>query len=109
MSSAARALGIAASVALLIPVCGFAPHPAQGSGPEIDADIIVTAAPVYRPLAALRGQERFPQGAQLLLVHAGKPESKPEPLVTGFAATADANVSFDARTVLFAGKQAGGD
>jgi len=67
----------------------------------LNADFIVTAAPVYEPLAELRGQERFPQGAQLLLVH----EGKAEPLVKGFAATADACVSFDGATVLFAGKQ----
>jgi len=105
MSPAARVLATAASFALLIPVCGFAPSPAQSSGAEIGADIIVTAAPAYQPLAALRGDERFPKGAQLLLVHAGKAE----PLVAGFAASADANLSFDAKTVLFAGKQAAGD
>jgi hypothetical protein len=71
----------------------------------MDTDIIVTAAPAYEPLAALRGQERFPKGAQLLLLHAGKAE----PLVEGFAATADANVGFDGKTVLFAGKRAAGD
>ncbi len=98
-------LGIGVSLALLIPLCGFASHPAQSSAPEIGADIIVTAAPIYRPLAALRGQERFPKGAQLLLVHAGKTEL----LVQGFAASADANLSFDAKRVLFAGKQAAGD
>jgi hypothetical protein len=48
----------------------------------MDADVIVTAAPVYAPLAALKGGERFPKGAQLLLIHAGNAE----PLVTGFAA-----------------------
>ena len=69
------------------------------------ADIIVTAAPVYQSLAALSGGERFPKGAQLLLLHQGKAE----PLVTGFAATADANVSFDGKTVLFAGKHAATD
>ena len=97
----ARALATAASVVLLIPVCGFAPDLAQSTA----ADVILTAAPVYEPLAALRGQERFPKGAQLMLLHAGKAE----PLVTGFAATADANVGFDGKTVLFAGKQASGD
>jgi hypothetical protein len=35
----------------------------------LDTDVIVTAAKVYAPLAALRGGERFPKGAQLLLVH----------------------------------------
>jgi hypothetical protein len=105
MSPAARVLATAASFALLIPVCGFAPNEARSSGPEIGADFIVTAAPAYQPLAELRGAERFPKGAQLLLVHAGKAE----PLVAGFAATADANLSFDAKTVLFAGKQAASD
>ena len=100
----ARVMTIAAPFALVL-VCGFAPEPAQRPA----ADIIVTAAPAYEPLAALRGEERFPNGAQLLVIHAGKPESKPEPLVTGFAATADANISFDAKTVLFAGKKAAGD
>jgi hypothetical protein len=98
-------LTIAASLTLLIPICGFAPDAAKSSGAEIGADVIVTAAPVYQPLAELRGVERFPKGAQLLLVHAGQAE----PLVKGFAATADANVSFDAKTVLFAGKKAASD
>jgi hypothetical protein len=69
------------------------------------ADIIVTAAPAYEPLAALSGGERFPKGAELLLFHDGKAE----PLVPGFTATADANVSFDGKTVLFAGKQTATD
>jgi hypothetical protein len=68
-------------------------------------DFIVTAAPVYEPLAALRGQERFPKGARLLVVHDGQAE----PLVEGFAASADANVSFDGKTVLFAGKKDSSD
>jgi len=82
-------------------VCGLVPDLAQSTEP----DVIVTAAPAYAPLAALRGQERFPDGARLLLVHQGKAE----PLVPGFAATADASVSFDANTVLFSGKRAAGD
>jgi len=105
MRLVARVLTIAASFALLIPICGFAPDAAKSSGEEIGADVIVTASPVYQPLAELRGAERFPKGAQLLLIHAGQAE----PLVKGFAATADANVSFDAKTVLFAGKQTAGD
>lgn len=86
---------------MLTPVCGLT------SGVERSAlpDFIVTAAPAYVPLAELRGQERFPRGAQLLLVHEGKAEL----LVAGFAASADANVSFDGQTVLFAGKQSAGD
>jgi len=96
----ARVIAIAAPCALLL-VCGFTTESAQSPA----ADIIVTAAPVYRPLAALRGEERFPKGAQLRVIHEGKAEL----LVTGFAATADANVSFDAKTVLFAGKKTADD
>ena len=70
------------------------------------ADIIVTAAPVYEPLAALRGQERFPEGAQLLLVHAGQSGAAGD---RALPPRADANVSFDGKQVLFAGKQAAGD
>jgi hypothetical protein len=67
--------------------------------------VIFTAAPVYASLAALRGEERFPLGAQLMVLR----EGKMEPLVAGFAASADASVSFDAKTVLFAGKKSLGD
>ncbi len=98
MTFRARALAAAAAFFLAIPVCGFSP----GAG---SADMIVTSAPVYEPLAALRGGERFPRGAELLLVH----EGKAEPLVTGFAASADASVSFDGKKVLFAGKQTKSD
>lgn len=101
MRSPARFLALSASIAMLLPVCGFAPDAAQAPS----ADIVVTAAPVYLPLAALRGEERFPKGAQLLLVHQGKAE----PLVSGFAASADANVAPDGKTVLFAGKPAAAD
>lgn len=68
---------------------------------QAGTDYIVTAAPVYRQLAALRGAERFPEGAELLRVH----EGNTKPLVAGFAATADADVSFDGGFVLFAGKK----
>jgi len=106
MRSTARILAAAASIVLLIPVCGFLSEIAPKPGLDIPGiDIVVTAAPVYEPLAALRGLERFPKGAQLLLVH----EGKAEPLLTGFAASADANLSFDGKRVLFAGKQAAGD
>jgi hypothetical protein len=105
MTAPARVLAVAAAIVFLIPICGFSPD----SAGKPDADLIVTAAPVYEPLAALRGAgqsyERFPKGTQLMLVH----EGKAAPLVEGFAATADANVSFDAKRVVFAGKQAAGD
>ena len=55
-----RVLSMAAPVAILLPVCGSSPRDQAMS--HRDIDIIVTAAPVYEPLAALRGEERFPQG-----------------------------------------------
>jgi hypothetical protein len=67
--------------------------------------VIFTAAPVYVSLAALSGGERFPKGAQLMVLRGGRAEL----LVPGFVASADASVSFDAKTVLFAGKKNAGD
>jgi len=90
-----------ACFAMLIPICGFAPDSSQ----ELKNDVIVTAAPAYDALAALRGGERFPKGAHLLILHEGKAEQ----LVPDFAASADANVAFDAKKVLFAGKKAATD
>ena len=101
MRSWAKIFVGAACAALLVPLCAFAPSVTN----KVGVDFIVTAAPVYVPLAELHGRERFPRGAQLLLVHDGKAE----PLVAGFAETADADVSFDANRVLFAGKRAAGD
>jgi hypothetical protein len=96
-----RVLSMATITAMLVPKSSSAP----GAKMSPDADIIVTSAPVYQPLAALRGEQRFPKGAQLLRIH----EGKSAPLVKGFAATADANVSFDGKSVLFSGNQAPGD
>jgi hypothetical protein len=94
-------LAAALPAALVLFLCGFAANTSS----SLDVPIVVTAAPAYDPLAALSGGERFPKGAQLLTVRDGKAE----PLVAGFAATADANVSFDAKTVLFAGKKVATD
>ncbi|WP_348264732.1 hypothetical protein P8935_09375 [Telmatobacter sp. DSM 110680] len=101
MRAGFRVAGVAACCMLLMATCGFAPPMSQIVG----SDVIVTAAPAYEPLAALRGGERFPKGAQLLLIRGGKAE----PLVADFAASADASVSFDGRSVLFAGKKLVGD
>lgn len=69
------------------------------------AALLFTAAPEYDSRAALRGQERFPNGAQLMVLRGGRME----PLVPDLAASADANVSFDGNTVVFAGKKNAGD
>ncbi len=70
------------------------------SASSVVVPIIVTGAPEYDALAALHGGERFPSGSQLMSFS----EGKPSPLVSGFAATADAQISFDGKSVLFASK-----
>ena len=99
-----RAIGAAlaaSSILLVVLLCGFSSERGAVSG----VPFLVTAAPAYEPLAGLRGGERFPKGARLLLVR----EGKAEPLTPDFAASADASVSFDGKTVLFSGKKAAGD
>lgn len=91
----------AAAAGVSIVVCGFSAPPSA----KVDVPVIVTAAPLYDELAALRGAERFPRGAHLLCIDNGDAKS----LVPGFAASADASVSFDATRVLFAGKKAASD
>ena len=61
---------------------------------------LYTVAKHYEPLAWLRGAERFPLGATIL-VH---DSSGNRPLVPDFAASADSALSFDGQRVLFAGK-----
>ena len=62
---------------------------------------IYTEAPRYDGSATLKGAERFPAGAALQLVSNGRKRL----LAPGFAASADAAVSFDGQRVLFSGKQ----
>jgi hypothetical protein len=64
---------------------------------SISVPFIYTEAPRFED----RASERFPAGATLQIVIKGRKR----PLVSGFAASADAAVSFDARTILFSGKQ----
>ena len=68
-------------------------------GPPVS--FIYTEAQRFDASAALRGSERFPEGAMLRVVTEGRRRA----LVPGFAASADAAVSFDGRRVLFAGRQ----
>ena len=73
--------------------------------PSSKVPLVYTFAPQYDADAWLRGGERFPSGAHLIV--GGKTATRV--LVTGFAATADANVSFDGTRILFAGKHDSGD
>src|SRR6185437_4356367 len=88
---------IAAGAAVVLLLCGFG----QQTAPVLHSPVIATATASFDELAALRGEERFPRGAHLVLVSNGQAK----PLVEGFAASADADVSFDGAKVLFAGKK----
>lgn len=101
MRSSHLYLAASAAIGVVFLFCGFASQ----VKPRLSFPVIVTAAPAYDALAALRGEERFAQGAQLLLLKNGYAQ----PLVEGFAASADANVSFDGKTVLFAGRKDAAD
>ena len=76
---------------------GIVPGQVQNS-----VSFIYTEAPRY---SAGTPGARFPAGAALQLVSNGQRRA----LVPGFAASADASVSFDGRRVLFSGKQKAGD
>ena len=79
--------------------------PPSRSLDPVAATILYTAAKEYRPLAWLYGGERFPSGATVML----KGDSGVRKLVPQFAESADANVSFNAKQVLFAGKPKSSD
>lgn len=73
----------------------------SAQAPSGDLPLLYTSAPHYFAAAWLRGGERFPAGAQLLVREGGSSRAA----MAGFAATADANVSFDGTRILFAGKR----
>ena len=67
--------------------------------------LLYTVAREYHPMSWVTGGERFPRGATLFI----RDRKTPRPLAPGLATSADANVSFDAKSVLFAGQQHSGD
>lgn len=67
----------------------------------IPSDYIYTEAPRYDAVAVANGGERFPSGAVLHIVSG----TRDSVLLPGFAASADACISFDGRRVLFSGKE----
>ncbi len=69
------------------------------------AALLYTVARDYRPLAWMDGADRFPLGSTIFIANG----RNRKPLLPGFFATADANVSFDGTHVLFAGKKESGD
>lgn len=68
--------------------------------PSDKLPLIGTSTLEYDAEAWLRGGERFPAGAQLVLAKNGRESI----LMAGFVSTADANVSFDGTRILFAGR-----
>lgn len=83
--------------ALAVLLCGFA----RQSAAVVGVPVIATATASFDETAALRDGERFAGDAHLVLIEHGEAKA----LVEGFAAAADADVSFDAMRVLFAGKK----
>ncbi len=70
------------------------------------APLLYTATARFDPSPGAK--ERFPAGAKLMLVMQVV-GGAPREFVSGFAASADAAVSFDGKRVLFAGRQKPGD
>jgi hypothetical protein len=67
----------------------------------LSVTILYTETSRYDPAAARNGGERFPSGAAIQMVSEGRKHL----LAPGFAATADATVSFDGSRVVFAAKR----
>jgi hypothetical protein len=82
-------------------IMGFGPtFSVLSSGPDSPA-FLFTVAKLYQPLAWVRGADRFSSGANIFFQGA----NGRRPLIPRFAASADPTVSFDGKSVLFAGKQ----
>ena len=101
MKCSQRVMHVGMTILLLVTLCGFTAVHEDAA----DIPVVVTATPQYKPLAALDSGERFPPGAHLVLVQNGDSRS----LLPDFFASADANVSFDGKALLFAGKRTSAD
>jgi hypothetical protein len=88
-------LVVLAAVAAAIPIAGE-------TGDGILPPFVCTIAPQYDAAALARGQERFPEGAAVLLISGGRRQK----IAPGLYASADPAVSFDGTSILFAGKSA---
>ena len=92
-------------IALLVLACAagvvWVGVSADSSSNQSSAPLVYTSAPQFDRDAWMRGEERFPAGAQVMV----REGSGSRELVGGFAATADPAVSFDGTRVLFAAKK----
>jgi hypothetical protein len=73
--------------------------PVPSAAPDL-SPLLYSAASSYEPLAWMRGADRFPSGATIVV----RDGDRQRPLVPDFAASADPAVSFDGQRILFAGK-----
>lgn len=96
-----RGLGIVLVLLTLAASAVWLGASADSSSNQHSAPLVYTSAAKYDRDAWLRGGERFPAGAQVMVLDGGASRA----LVTGFAATADPEVAFDGMKVLFAGKR----
>jgi hypothetical protein len=85
---------------LLLMAVGFV-HTDFGLPASDSPPLLYTVAKRYEGLAWIRGADRFSSDAIIFLQDA----SRRHPLIPSFAASADPTVSFDGKSVLFAGKQ----
>ncbi|HVO59328.1 MAG TPA: hypothetical protein VMT53_00255 [Terriglobales bacterium] len=92
-------LGLSLACSLIVfTASGARPATSSANSPAF----VYVAAQKYEPLAWLRGKDRFPRGAALMIHDA----SGQRPLLPEFAASADPAVFFDGNRLLFAGKKA---
>ncbi len=97
-----RLLILLSSVVFCASVLGT---PKQATHRAQSVPLLYTSTPRYEPLAWLEGADRFPQGATVIV----KSNGSTKPLAPEFFASADAIVSFDGRSVLFAAKKQAND
>jgi Hydrazine synthase alpha subunit middle domain len=84
---------------LLVLVTLGAARPATESS-NVGSPLLYTVASSYEPLAWMRGADRFSSDAAIYLYDSAGQHR----VVPGFAASADASVSYDGERILFAGK-----
>jgi len=96
-----RAITLPLFALFIIIVIGFVPTASVLSSSSNSTPFLFTVAQRYEPLAWIRGADRFSSSAVIFV----QDSSGRHPLIPSFAASADPSVSFDAKSVLFAGKQ----
>jgi hypothetical protein len=100
-----RARHLTAMLVALVVVLGFAPKTVVLSSSSDSTVLLFTKAKRFELLAWIRGADRFSSDASIVLQdsHGG------HPLLPNFATSADPALSFDGKSVLFAGRQRAGD